>query len=105
MFHDRRANAKLNKVFEKALRIGCHDSGNNFVNKYCNINKSLIIYQRNLQLLIIETFKKKKNLNPTSMKDIFAEKCCYYSLRNPNQLQLPKVRTTIHGNENIPFRG
>ena len=39
VFHDRRANAKLNEVFEKALRIGCHDSGNDSVNNYCNINK------------------------------------------------------------------
>ena len=27
MFHDRRANTKLNKVFERALRIACNDSG------------------------------------------------------------------------------
>ena len=49
MFHDRRAKAKLNKVFERALRIACNDSGNNSVNAYCNLNKSLIIHQRNLR--------------------------------------------------------
>ena len=39
------------------------------------------------------------------MKDVFAEKYNYYSLRNPNHLQLPKARTTIYGTENIQFRG
>ena len=109
MFHERRANAKLNKVFERALRIACNGSGNNSednsennsVNNYCNPNKSLTIHQRNLQLLMIEIFKTKNNLNPTFMKDVFTEKNSYYNLRNPTHLQLPKVRTTIYGTENI----
>ena len=81
------------------------DCGNNYVNKYYNMHKSLTIHQHNLQLLIIEILKAKNNLSPTFMKDIFAEKCCYYSLRNPNHLQLLKVRTTIYSTENIQFRG
>jgi len=93
IFHDRRANAKLNKVFERALRFTCNDSGNNSLSKYCNINKSLTIYQRSLQLFIIQTFKAKNSLNPTFMKDIFAEKYCYYSLQNQHHLQLPKSKS------------
>ena len=67
MFHDRRANTKLNKVCERALRIACKDSGSN------SVNKSLTIHQRNSQLLAIEIFKTKNNINPTFMKDVFAE--------------------------------
>ena len=89
MFHDRTANAKINKVTERALRIACNDSGNNSMNNYCNYNKSLTVHQRNLQLLMIEIFKTKNNLNPTFMKDIFVVKNSYYSLRNPNHFQLP----------------
>ena len=74
MFHDRRANAKLNKVSERALRIACNDSEinsvNNSMNNYCIDKKSLTVHQRNLQLLMIEIFKTKNNLNPTFMKDI-----------------------------------
>ena len=77
----------------------CNASGNNFV------NKSLTIHQRNLQLLMTEIFKTKNNVNPIFMKDIFAIKNSYYSLRNPNNLQLPKIRTTKYGTENIQFRG
>ena len=68
MFHDRGVNVKLNKVFERAMRIACNDSGNNFV------NKSLTTHQRNLELLLTEIFKKKNNLNQIFMKDIFATK-------------------------------
>ena len=50
---------------------------------------------------MIEIFKTKNDLNPTFMKDIFAERDGYYSLRNLSHLQLLKVRTTIYGTENI----
>ena len=78
------------------------DSGNDFVNA---VNNSLTTHQRNLQLLMTEIFKTKNDLNPTFMKDIFAERDNYYSLRNINHLQLPKVRTTIYSTENIQYRG
>ena len=92
MFHDRTINAKVNKIRERALRIVCKDSGNVFLN---NVNSSVTTHKRNLQLLMIEIFKTKNDLNPTFMKSIFAERDSYYSLRNVNDLQLPKVRTTI----------
>ena len=50
------------------------DIGNNFVTTSCNLNKSLTIYQRNLQLLMIELFKTKNKHIPTFMKDIFEGK-------------------------------
>ena len=73
MFHDGRTNAKLNKVCE-VLRIACKNSRNIIVNSYFNRNKSLTINQRDLQLLMIEIFKRKNSFNPTFMKDVFAEK-------------------------------
>ena len=56
-------------------------------------------------MLMIEIFKTKNDLNPTLMKSIFAEKNSYFCLHNVNELQLPKVRTTIYGTENIQYRG
>ena len=80
--------------FSKATQNG---DRNNAVNKYWNVNKYLTIHQRNL--LVMEIFKTENNLNSNFMKDISLEKYCYYSLRNQNHLQLPKVRTTIYGTE------
>ena len=68
MFHDRRDNVKLNKIFERAMRIAYNNSGNN------SVNKSLTIHQRNLQLLMTKLFKIKNKLNPIFMKDIFSKK-------------------------------
>ena len=65
MSHDIRAKAKLNKVFQRALRIVCSDSRNDSVNTYCNLNKFLTIHQRYLLLLMIEMVETKKNRNPT----------------------------------------
>ena len=62
MFHDRTINSKVNKVRERALRIVCKDSGNDFVN---TVNNSVTTHQRNVQLLMIEIFKTKNDLNPT----------------------------------------
>ena len=38
MFHDRTINSKVNKIRERALRIVCKDSGNDFVN---DVNSSV----------------------------------------------------------------
>ena len=102
MFHDRTINSKVNKIRERALRIVCKDSGNDFLNA---VNNSVTTHQRNLQLLMIEIFKTKNDLNPTFMKDVFTERDNYHSLRNINHFQLPKVRTRKYGTENIQYRG
>ena len=66
-FQDRTANSKLNRVIERTIPVACNDSGNNSVNYYCNLDTSLTTRQHNLQLLMIEIFKTKNNLNPTSI--------------------------------------
>ena len=100
MFHDRATN--LNRIHERALRLVCKDSESELgklKKRYGNI------HQHNLQLLMIEIFKTKNNLNPTFMKKIFTERNIQYSLRSENHLRLPKVKTTTYGIENIQHRG
>ena len=41
--------------------------------------KYMTIHQHNLQLLMVEIFKTKNNLNPTFMKDIFTERDVQYN--------------------------
>ena len=57
-----------------------------------------------LQLLMIEIFKTKNNLNQTFMKNIFTERNIQDSLRSENHLRLPKVKTTTYI-ENFQYRG
>ena len=102
MFHDRATNSKLNRIHERALRLVCKDSESELEKLK---KKYGTIHQHNLQLLMIEIFKTKNNLNPTFMKNIFTERNIQYSLRSENHLRLPKVKTTTYGIENIQYRG
>ena len=58
-----------------------------------------VAYDRNV------FFKTENNLNPTFMKDIFAEKMATIACESQSHLQLPKIRISIYGTENIQFGG
>ena len=64
MFHDRHINNKVNKIHERAVRIACKDSHSCF-ESLLERNNSVSRHQRNLQLLLVEIFKTKENLNPS----------------------------------------
>ena len=94
----------LRKVYE----IFCRDSplvANEALESLLARNNSVSLHQRNLQLLLVEIFKTKENLNPSFMKDIFVERTENYNLRSGNTLQLPKARTTTYGIESVSFLG
>ena len=101
MFHDRATNSKLHPIHERALRLVCNDCES----EQAELKKKYgTIHQHNLQLLMIEIFKAKDNLNRTFMKT-FLLRDIQYNLRSENHLQLPKVNTTSYGIENIQYRG
>ena len=72
-FHDRRVNAKINHILERALRIAYHDRTSGFDELFIT-DHSVSIDQRNLQLLVTEIYRTRMNLNPCFMKEIFAER-------------------------------
>ena len=73
MFHDRNLNNKMNRIHERALRIAYKDNVSTFEN-LLEMDNSVTVHQRNLQLLMVEIYKKNYNLNPSFMKQIFEEK-------------------------------
>ena len=102
MFHDRVLNLKLNLIQERALRLVCKGSE---IECEKLMNKTLTTRHNNLQLLMIEIYKMKHSLDPTFMRDVFAERNSQYNLRNENHLQLPVAKATICRLENIEYRG
>ena len=70
MIHNRKVNKKINKVHEIALRI-VHGNYKTKFPELLNLDKSVTIYQRNLQYLLIKTYKIKKCISPTIMNGIF----------------------------------
>ena len=105
MFHDRNLNNKINRIHERALlRIAYKDNVSSFEN-LLEMDNSVTVHQRNLQLLMVEIYKTKSNLNPSFMKTIFEEKELPYNLRCSDKLQLPKAKTTCLGIDTIRFMG
>ena len=104
MFHSRHLNNKINRIHERALRIVYKDYESNF-NTLLGKDNSVSIHAKNLQILMIEMFKTKENMNPHFMKEIFCERIVTYNLRNNNEFLLPRVRTTSYGSETIKYRG
>ena len=70
MTHNRKLNKKINKDHERALRVVYGDHNTSF-SELLNIHKSVTIYQRNLQYLLIEIYKVKKSISPTRMNETF----------------------------------
>ena len=62
IFHDRKSYNKINKIHERAQRIMHKDSTSNFEGLLIKSN-SVSVYQRNLQLLLIENYKTINNFN------------------------------------------
>ena len=69
MFHSRRVNNKINHLQERSLRIYYIDNYSSYVDLLAK-DKLFIIHQRNIQSLVIELFKAKRNLSNAIMCNI-----------------------------------
>ena len=103
MFHNRKLNTKINKMHERALRITYRDQESNFED-LLRYDNSVSVHQKNLQVLMIETFKTKHGLNPPFMKEIFCPQTNHYNLRNDCDFNLPRVRSVMYGSETVRYR-
>ena len=104
MFHDRKSYNKIHKIHERALRIIHKDSTSNFESLLI-ISNSVSIHQRNLQLLLIESYKTANTLNPFFMADVFVTNVVPYNLRGSTNLVFPKARTNLYGIDTVRFFG
>ena len=104
MFHDRRLDAKINHIHERALRIVYQDRISSFEELLITDN-SVSIHQRNIHLLVTEIYRTRMNLNHSFMKEIFVEREIHYSVRVTNNIYACKPRTTAYGLENLSFLG
>ena len=80
MFHDRTSNTKINMIQGRALRIAYKDNTSNF-ETLLEKDNSISVHQKYLQLLMIEIYKTKNQLNPPFMLENFEEKALPYQLR------------------------
>ena len=82
MYHNRKLNNRINKIQERALRLVYNDNTSN-LNELLEIDKSVTVHERNLQVLVTEIYKIENNLSPGIMENIFEKRHLKYSLRDP----------------------
>ena len=69
MFHSRNLNNKINRIHERALRLVYQN--NLSFSELLDLDNSVTVHQKNLQVLVTEIYKVKNGIAPEIMKDIF----------------------------------
>ena len=89
---------KINSIYKRALKLVYQDS-----HDLTFQDKSVSVYQKNLQLLAIEIFKSKTGVSPELMNDIFhfAEKP--YNVRRDYKLERKQDHTVYQGSKSLSF--
>ena len=75
MFHCRNLNNKINWIHERALRLVYHN--NLSFSQFLNLDNSITVHQKHLQILGTEIYKVKNRIAPEIMKR-------YFELQNPS---------------------
>ena len=70
MFHGRQINDKINKLYERALRIVCNDTITSFEELLVK-DKTFTIHHQNIQSLAIEMYKTVNNLPGGNLREFF----------------------------------
>ena len=103
MFHSRTLNNKINRLYERALRIVC----SYYKSSFCELlekDKSFSIHHKNIQSLAIEIYKFLHNLSPCIMNNIFkVNQTVHYDLRNRNVLQSRDSSSVRFGTETVSY--
>ena len=101
MYHSRTLNNRIKKIPEKALRVVYKEETFLSFDDLLKSDKSVIIHQKNLQILVTEIYKTKNDLESEIMKDTFYCRQKPYNLRNDPELQRRRNRTVYFGTESI----
>ena len=90
MCHSRTLNNKINKLHEMALRL-VYDDKQSTCEELLNIDKSITIHHRNLQVLVTELYKVHYGLAPEPMNDIFEKRDVTYNFINNSTLKTRNI--------------
>ena len=94
MFHSRQLNNRINNINERALRLVYKDNKLTF-NDLLELDNSVTIHQRNLQILATELFKVKNSLAPKIMAEVFEIKEPHYDVRSEaSHIKRENVKST-----------
>ena len=93
----------MNKVHERAIRVLLNGYESDF-EKLLHINNDVCNHHRNIQTLLIEIFKIKKDFTPPIMESIVKERNNTYNVRNFQEFETETKRTVYFVLETISYR-
>ena len=103
MFHNSTISNRINKIHERALRLAYQNKNLSF-SELLELEKALIIHQRNLQVLVTEMFRVKYNISTEIMKPVFDLQQPYYNLRSEtSQFRMENIKTTHYDIQSVKF--
>ena len=104
MFHSRNLNNKINRIHERALRLIYRN--NLSFSELLDLENSVTVHQKNLQVLVIENYKVKNGVAPGIMKDIFKLQNPSYNLRSCcNHFRRENIKNAHYGLQSVRYLG
>ena len=100
----RTLNNKTNKLHKRTLRLAYDDRQPTF-EELLNIDKSVTIHHRNLQVLATELYKVRHRLAPELINDIFKKRNVTYNFRKNSTFETRNIKSVYYGSETISFIG
>ena len=77
----------INKIHERVLRLIYPSDSKLIFKELLDKNKTVSIYQKNLQVLATEIFKAKLNISPEISKELFSFNVRKYNFRSQSTLK------------------
>ena len=105
MFHNRSLNNKINRLYERYLRIIYNDKNTNF-EELLNNDNSVSIHHNNVHALAIEMYKVANSMPPEIMNEVFKLKGnTHYNLRHTSQFSADALHSVYNGAESASYLG
>ena len=103
ILHSRIINNKINRIYERALRLVYPDNVSSFDQSFKKY-RSFSVYHSNIQSLAIERYKLFHGLSPSIMKNVFHLNINIQSnLRSHSELYCRNSKTVKYGTETISY--
>ena len=94
MYNSRTPNNKINKLYERALRLVYKNNTSSF-EELLAMDNSYTVHHRNVQKLAVEMYKVQNDLSPIFMRFIFPASANHYTLRNESAFKTNNIRNSF----------
>ena len=104
IFHSRNLNNKINRIHKRALRLVYQN--NLSFSELLDLDNSVTVHHKNLQVLVTEIFKVKNGIASEIMNENFEQQNPSFSLRSfSNQLRRENIKTVHYGLQSVRYLG